>query len=390
MKLLLKTLTALLLFLGILVLLLYAFNYQYILKGIKVTYFSGHTTAHIEDFTEFDNRKIEKAEAPEPWAKHSQYNRIPPSENLRDLNKKYGTIAFLIIKNDSIWFENYAETFGPDSQTNSFSMAKSIVAALLGKAIKDGYIESMEQPVSDFLPQFNEDLKIGDLASMASGLNWEEEYYSPFSMTARAYFDENLRDQILALKITGIPGKEFEYLSGNTQLLAMVIEKATGQTLSDYLSESFWKPMGMENDALWQLDSQDSGMEKAYCCIASNARDFAKMGKLYKNFGKWNGKQILDSSFVARSIRPRFDDYPHYGYGFWLEKFNGKDLFYLRGIHGQYTIVIPEDDLIIVRLGHSTSGREEGKEHPEDLYQYLQEVYLMMAQETKGHIGTLP
>src|SRR5690606_22081684 len=194
---------------------------------------------------------------------------------------------------------------GPDSRTNSFSMAKSVVAALLGKAMADGHIQGLEQPVADFFPQFDKRLTVGDLASMASGLNWDEDYYSPFSMTARAYFDDNLREQILQLEVVDPPGEEYEYLSGNTQLLAMVLEKATGQTLSSYLSESFWKPMGMESDALWQLDSEESGMEKAYCCIASNARDFARFGKLYKDHGKWNGRQLLDSAYVARSIKPR-------------------------------------------------------------------------------------
>lgn len=216
-----------------------------------------------------------------------------------------GTVAFLIIRNDSIWYEDYAEDYRPDSETNSFSMAKSIVSALLGKAIRDGHIDSIEQPVADFYPQFDPRLEVGDLASMASGLNWEENYYSPFSMTARAYFDENIREQVPNLEVTEEPGEEFEYLSGNTQLLAMVLEKATGKTLSGYLSESFWKPMGMENDALWQLDSEESGMEKAYCCIASNARDFSRFGKLYKDQANWKGKQLLDSSYFARSTRPR-------------------------------------------------------------------------------------
>ena len=158
----------------------------------------------------------------------------------------------------------------------------------------------------------------------------------------------------------------------------MVISKATGKTLSAYLSESFWKPLGMAEDALWQLDSDESGMEKAYCCIASNARDFARFGKLYKDYGKWNGRQVLDSAFVALSTSPRFEEAPHYGYGFWLENFNGKKVFYMRGILGQYVITIPEDDLIIVRLGHQVGDRPEGQEHSEDFYIYIEQVYKML------------
>ena len=378
MKFLLRFFVGLLLLLGIITLLLYIYNFEYILKGVKTTYLSGYTTAYIDDYTEFDNRVIAAGTSPQPWPLHRNYNKIEATPELDKLNEEMETVAFLIIRNDSILYEKYAENYGPDSKTNSFSMAKSVVAALLGKAIGDGYIKSLEQPVADFFPQFDRRLTVGDLASMASGLNWEEDYYSPFSMTARAYFDDNIREQILQLKVVDPPGKEYEYLSGNTELLAMVITKATGKNLSAYLSESFWKPMGMAEDALWQLDSEESGMEKAYCCIASNARDFARFGKLYKNHGKWNGTQILDSAYVALSTRPRFEEAPQYGYGFWLENLNGKKVFYMRGILGQYVIVIPEDDLIIVRLGHQVGDRPEGQEHSNDFYQYIEQVYQML------------
>lgn len=378
MKFLIRFFVGLLLIFGIITLLLYVYNFEYILKGIKTTYLSGYTTAYIDDYTEFDNRVIEAGNAPQPWPLHRNYNQIKTTEALDLLNEELETVAFLIIKNDSILYEKYAENYGPESKTNSFSMAKSVVAAMLGKAINDGHISGLEQPVAEFFPGFDTRLTVGDLASMASGLNWEEDYYSPFSMTARAYFDDNIREQILQLEVVDPPGEEYEYLSGNTQLLGMVLEKATGKTLSEYLSESFWKPLGMQQDALWQLDSEESGMEKAYCCIASNARDFARFGKLYKDMGNWNGNQLLDSTFVARSIKPRFEDAPHYGYGLWLENFNGKELFYMRGILGQYVITIPEDNLIIVRLGHQLGDRPEGQEHSEDFYRYLEEVYQML------------
>lgn len=380
MKTLKKVLLGILLFLLTAVILLYIFDYDYVLKGFKTTYLNGHTTAYIGDHTEFDNREID-AGKPQPWPLHSHYNETDVTPGLNDINKELNTIAFLIIKNDSIWYENYAEDYGPDSKTNSFSMAKSIVSALLGKAISDGYIKDLDQPVADFYPQFDPRLTVGDLSSMSSGLNWDESYYNPFSMTARAYFGDDIRKQILSLKVVEQPGKSFKYLSGNSELLGMVIEKATGMTLSQYLSKSFWKPLGMQHDALWQLDSKENGMEKAYCCIASNARDFARFGKLYKDFGKWKGKQILDSSFVVTSIQPRFKDSPHYGYGLWLEKYKGKNIFYLRGILGQYVIVIPKDDLIIVRLGKERYAKPEGQHHSDDFYIYIEEAYKMLGQE---------
>lgn len=356
---------------------LYLSDYRYILRGASITYLNGYTTAFIDDFPEFENRLIEAGDNHREWPLHEDYNSAQETPELAAFNRKRETAAFLIIKNDSIWFEKYFNGYTSDSLTNSFSVAKSLVSAMLGKALMQGHIKSLEQPVSDFFPQFDSALKVGDLSSMASGLNWNENYYNPFGMTARAYFDKDITDLIMSLEVTETPGVEFKYLSGNTQLLAMIITKATQKTLSDYLSENFWQPLGMQRHALWQLDGEN-GMEKAYCCVSSNARDFARFGKLYKNNGSWDGKQILDSTFVAKSLKPRFKDSPQYGYGFWLSDHKDKDIFYMRGVLGQYVIVIPEDNLIIVRLGKKFKRPEEKGQHSEDFYKYLDETYKML------------
>ena len=337
-----------------LITLMYVFDVDYLIKAVRTTYLNGHKTAFLEDYTEFDNRIIPKSTIAQPWAIHKNYNTINATPELEEIHKKLETVAFLIIKNDSIWHESYYDGYDKNSKSNSFSIAKSIVSASLGKAIMQGKIKSLDQPVSDFFPEFKEGmaakLTVGDLSSMASGLNWDESYYSPFSVTTRAYFDENLNEVILGLNVVDDPGNKYKYLSGNTQLLAMVIEKATGESLADYVARNFWQPLGAENDALWETNKKD-GIVKAFCCIASNARDFARFGKLYKQYGKWNGQQILDSAFVAKSINPRFPNSPDYGYGWWLNNHKGKKIFSMRGHLGQYVIVIPEDDLIIVRLG---------------------------------------
>jgi CubicO group peptidase (beta-lactamase class C family) len=141
--------------------------------------------------------------------------------------------------------------------------------------------------------------------------------------------------------------------------------------------------MGAENPALWQVDNPD-GIEKAFCCIASNARDFARFGKLYKNKGNFNGTQILDSAFVAKSIVPRFPEYKEYGYGFWLSNYMGKKIFYMRGHLGQFVIVIPEDDVIIVRLGHQKGLQRTTDEHSDDFYVYVKEAYNMLDNDRKN------
>ena len=113
--------------------------------------------------------------------------------------------------------------------------------------------------------------------------------------------------------------------------------------------------MGMESDALWMLDGEKSGLEKSYCCIASNARDFGRFGQLWSNNGKWNNKQLISENLAKLVQDPRFEESPIYSYGLWLSNYKGKKIFYMRGILGQYVISIPEDDLIIVRLGHKRS-----------------------------------
>ena len=360
-----------------LILLLYAFNIEYLIKGVRTIYLTGNNTAFISDYEYFDNREIANSN-PEPWPIHKNFNQFIESEELKVLNEQRETKSFLVIKNDSIVFEKYYDGYDENSLSNSFSVAKSIVVSLMGKAIMEGKIKGLDQPVSDYFDEYKEglasELTVGDLASMSSGMKWNEKYYSVINITSESYFTDDLRSVILRQKIIDKPGQSFRYSSGDTQLLAMVIEKATGTTLSDYLSEKFWKPMGAENNALWQLDSDNYGMEKAYCCIASTARDFARFGKLYINNGKWGNEIILDSSFVELATKPVFDTSPYYGYGWWLYNFEGKKVFTMNGHRGQFVISFPEENIIIVRQG---SFNEKGRvsNRSGDLYKYISEGY---------------
>ncbi|WMI68865.1 serine hydrolase [Mangrovimonas sp. YM274] len=381
MKLVKKLLTWTILLCGIIVIALYATDTDYLIKAVRTIYLNGHTTAYLNDYKKFDNRPIAPG-LPQPWPNHKDYNTVKATALLSNIHKENGSVAYVIIKNDSIWFEDYFDGFNSTSQSNSFSMAKSYVSAMLGKAIMEGHIKSLEQPVCDFIPEFCDGLAakttVGDLSSMASGTNWDEAYYSPFSITTRAYFDDDLEKVITSLKVVDQPGKAFKYASGDTQLLALVIERATNKKLYDYLTESFWKPLGCENEALWQVDSDEENLVKAYCCIASNAKDFARMGKLYKDHGKWNGQQILDSAFIAKSITPRFPASPEYGYGWWLKDVGDKHFFMMRGHLGQYVIVEPEDNIIIVRLGHSKGNGSAVATFTDDISIYIEEAYNML------------
>ena len=382
MKLLKKLFKWVTILIGVLIIVLYATDTDYLIKAVRTIYLQGYTTAYLEDYKKFDNQLIKNG-TPQPWPNHKNYNSVKETKSLDSINQRNGTIAYVIIKNDSIWFENYYDGFNENSKSNSFSMAKSYVSGLLGKAIMEGYIKNLNQPVSDFLPEFGNGLAakmtVGDLSSMSSGTTWDERYYSPLSIVTRAYFDDDLEKVIHRLKVTTEPGRSFKYSSGDTQMLAMVIEKATGKKLYNYLTESFWKPLNSENQTLWQIDSKKHDLVKSYCCIASNAKDFARFGKLYKDHGKWNGKQILDSTFVAKSIKPVHPDGDVYGYGFWLNNIGNKHFFMMRGHLGQYVIVEPNDNVIIVRLGHSKGDNTQVGQFTDDISTYVSEAYKMLS-----------
>ena len=381
MRILKKTLKVIIILFTLIIATLYITDTDYLIKAVRTIYLRGYTTAFLDDYKRFDNATIDISQ-PQPWTNHKDYNTVKPTKKLEEINKQNKTIAYVIIKNDSIWFEKYYDGYDENSKSNSFSMAKSYVSAMLGKAIMEGHIKSLDQPVCDFLPAFCDgkaaQMTVGDLSSMSSGTNWDEAYYSPLSITTRAYFDDDLAKVINGLKVVNQPGQAFKYASGDTQMLAMVIEKATGKKLYDYLEESFWKPLGSENQTLWQLDSEAHDLVKAYCCIASNAKDFARLGKLYKDHGKWNGQQVLDSAFIAKSVTPRFKESPEYGYGWWLKKVGDKSFFMMRGHLGQYVIVEPEDNVIIVRLGHSKGPGDALATFTPDISTYIEEAYKML------------
>ena len=355
---------------------LYISDYSYLLDGVFKIYLTGHKTAFLDDYNYFDNRILPASDTPQAWPIHSEYNTISLPTALEQKHKENETVAFLVIKNDSLYFEKYYDGYGVYSKSNSFSVAKSFVSALLGRAIMDGYIKDLDQSVQDFIPEltgpYADQVTVGDLVTMSSGQQWEEKYYSPFSITAAAYFLKDLDSAIVKQPIDEIPGKSFIYKSGTTHLLGMVIAKATGKNLTDYLYETLWNPMGAEHESLWQVDSIENGSEKAYCCIASNARDFARLAKLYKDHGKWKGEVLLDSTYVAQSIRPKFPESPQYGYSWWLKEYKGHNVFMMRGHLGQYVITFPAENLILVRLGHSKGAKgTDGDPFTPDIYTYM-------------------
>ena len=373
-----KLLNSLLVIFVILNLLILISDKRWMYKAISITYLKGHTSSYIDDFVHFPANTIETG-THQKWAIANNYNTTKFPDFIKPVNDSLETVAFMVIVNDSIQFEKYWHGYSADTMSNSYSMAKSFVGTLIGVAIKEGNIKSVDQKVCTFLPNFCEgrdaELTIKDLLTMSSGLNWTENYYNPIGQTAQAYYGSDVKGLMMGLKVVKTPGKVFKYHSSCSQLLAFIVEEATDKTISEYASEKLWKPIGAKHPALWNIDKKD-GDEKAFCCINSNARDFARLGKLYMHNGNWNGLQIIDSSYAkeATSVVDLLDENGNkninYGYQFWMTNYKDMHIYYARGLLGQYVICIPEKDMIVVRLGRKFGNYLEDGHH-DDFYAFI-------------------
>ena len=334
--------------------LVYTLNLEYFARGIRIVYLNLETTVFIDDLKYFDYETIKSPLEKSPWAE-SKYKTTNFSKEFEDYNKKMRTAAYVVIQNDTIIGEKYYEDYSVNSSTNSFSMAKTPVSLMMAKAFEQGYINSLEDKVIDYIPElkgeFANEVKIIDLAAMTSGIDWDEGTSNPFSPVAKQYFYEDLDKLMLDQKFITEPSKTYKYSSANTQILSMVIEKATGKKTKYYFEKEFWFKINPDNDAYWQIDSKESGNVKSFCCLHSNARDFSRLGKLYIDNGSWNGNQIIDSTFIQKSTKPYLDDFREYGIGVWLSDYKDLKISLMSGHQGQYVIMIPEKKLIITRLG---------------------------------------
>lgn len=372
MKKLLKALIGVCLLLALAAFILYISGYGYLFKAGQATYLRGETSATIDDMPYFDTHTVEAPEDSWDWPLADSYGKNILSDKLMSTLKETETVAFLVIQNDSIWYEQYWEGYSDSSYSNSFSMAKSIVTMLTQIAIQNGYLKSWNQPVKDIFPElkgpYADQLRLFHLTTMTAGMKWGEDYNNPFGVTAQSYYGPDVKKLILNLPIVEEPGKKFEYQSGSTQLLGLVLMKVTGKSLAELASEWLWKPMKANHPAKWHIDSK--GTELAYCCFNSNARDFARFGKVMSEIGNFNENHILDVHFITAATKGAA--VPYYGYSFWLGETNGIKWFDQQGILGQYIVTIPEKHLIIVRLGrHCLPEAENG---PLDLDIIVEEI----------------
>ncbi|HEY5728722.1 MAG TPA: serine hydrolase [Anaerolineales bacterium] len=292
------------------------------------------------------------------------------------------TQAFIVIQDDAIIYEQYFNDASRDSIVTSFSTAKSFTSALIGIAISEGHIHSVDDPITDYLPELLEhdpsftNITIRDLLMMSSGIRYKE---FPFvnGDDAKTYYYPDLRQ--LALKDTSIvggPNEKFLYNNFHPLLLGMIIERATGTSVANYLGEKIWKPIGAEYPGSWSLDER--GFEKMESGINGRAIDFAKFGRLFLHNGNRDGVQVVPVEWVAEATQADtsvdYENYypdsfiftdgkGYYKYMWWgIKRDENNYDFIALGNHGQFIYISPSKDLIILRFGESYGefGRAQG------------------------------
>lgn len=282
------------------------------------------------------------------------------------------TSAMLVIKDDVIRYEQYFFGGNEDTLFSSNSMGKSFVSALMGIAVSEGYVGSVEDPIGKYIPEFVgtelEKIPIRACLQMASGINFDEEKdMSGFSM--RTLMGRPAMKVISKYGVQEEPYTYRRYLSINTEILGQIIKNATGRGLADYMEEKLWKRMGAAHDAYWTLSN---GTELAMGGLSVSLRDYARFARLYLNNGSYNGEQILEKDWIRDSVdiraeysRPgsNYDAYNAIGYGYqWWVPQGEQGEFMAIGVYGQWIYVNPSNRVIIVKTSADPNFMEKGYE----------------------------
>ncbi len=354
------------------------------------------TSSRSDDYRNYGSYPIDKAPAAFHFAPGNR-DEIPATVEyeegqavkrvaLSELLRSTGTHAFIVARDNQVLYEGYFNGFERDSVCTSWSLAKSFTSALVGIAISEGYIKSLDDPITNYLPELKDRgfdaITIRNLLTMGSGIQYRFGFF-PWDEFVLAGYYPNLRQLLLSdLKIMEPPGQSFHYNNFNTELIGMILERTTGRAPSQYLQEKIWKPIGAEYPATWSIDSEEDGFEITPILLNARAIDFAKFGRLYANNGNWDGKQIIPRHWVVESTtrdpndRRQWETFSrwqdkggYYKYFWWgVSQASGDYSFMGVGTYGQFIFVCPRTRVVIVRMAD-----DDGIDPPywREVFQYI-------------------
>ena len=342
-------------------------------------------------------------EAPDEARVNGLFEEILEVTSFEAFMEETSTQAFIVIEDGAIVYEKYFNEAERDTLTTSFSAAKSFGTALVGIAVEEGSIGSIDNPITDYLPELAErdprfaEITIEDLMMMAAGMDYQA--FKPTIWDSdhmlTTYYPDQRKAALEFTEIVDPPGKYFRYNRYYPQFLGLILERATGMSVTEYMQQRLWNPVGIEYGGSWSLDSEQSGFEKMESGLNARAIDFAKFGQLYLNGGNWDGVQVISSQWVADSTQVDLSTHTeayyavdglgqtiygrlggYYRYMWWgmLRGEDGYD-FAALGDNGQLIYVAPSKNLVIVRIGYEWgfpgSDAEAIAEWMTALYQFV-------------------
>jgi CubicO group peptidase (beta-lactamase class C family) len=284
-------------------------------------------------------------------------------QRLDEFLRETDTLAFLVVHRDRLVYERYFDGATRASLQTSFSAAKSFVSTLVGIAIDEKLIGSIEDPVTKYLPELAErdpefrKITLRDLLTMSSGIRYREGGFPSLRDDTYTYYGVDLRDVALNRTRIAQPPGSWQYNNYHPLLLGLVLERTTHASVSDFMARRLWQPLGAEADATWNLDSEDSGFEKLESGLNARPVDYARFGLLFLHNGEWNGKRIVSEGWVRAATGADSTAGPasYFGYAyFWWTDPDLPGRFYAFGRYGQYIYVAPDADTVVVRFGRDS------------------------------------
>lgn len=373
-----KIVIGLLLAIGTAAATLWATDTGYLIEALRVTYLRGQRSVGIYDYTVQPTRTVPKA-SHKPWPRHRHYNRVPLADTIVQLHKQLQSTAFVVVHQGQLLAEYYYAEGGPEQRSGLWSVSKTYTALLILKAIEDGLIDHIDDPVSKYVPEFavqqKSPLTLRHLCSMSTGLFWAEREQSPLSLMAKINFCNNLEQFTLSeLYAVGEPGQLQHYDSGGMQLLGTVLERVlAGKPIAQYLAEKFWQPIGAEHDALYILDSKRYQHEKTYGGLVATARDVSRLGQAIADSGRFQGHTILSPEQWQRLTTLPYQNRT-YAFGIWTGLYQDQRFYYQSGHQGQFCISFPAHNLVITRLGHRNFRKADLEDVSAETYLFIAEA----------------